>query len=116
DPSASPSHRAGVWAALVAALPGFEWRLLTHNEDGVLVGGAPVIIARRGPFRWLHALPWLLPAAPLARPGAHARVDAALCDAFASLAREQRVVGGEWSFYRADGPPPEAATLARVPG
>ncbi len=116
DPSASPSHRAGVWAALAATLPGFEWRLLTHHEDGVLVGGAPVIVSRRGPFCWLHALPWLLPGAPLARPGAHARVDAALCDAIATFAREQRVLGGEWSFYRADGPPPDPAALTRVPG
>ena len=116
DPSASPSHRAGLWQALAAVHPEFEWRLLTHHEEGALVGGAPVIVSRRGPFRWLHALPWLLPAAPLARPGAHARVDAALCDAFATLAREQRVVGGEWSFYRPDGPPPDDAALARVPG
>jgi hypothetical protein len=116
DPSASPSHRAAVWQALADVEPDFEWRLLTHHEAGVLVGGAPVILSRRGPFRWLHALPWLLPAAPLARPAAHARVDTALADAFAALAREQRVVGGTWSFYRPDGPPPEESALARVPG
>lgn len=116
DPSASPSHRAAVWEALAATLPGFEWRLLAHEEHGQLVGGAPVVISRRGPLCWLHALPWLLPAAPLARPGAHARVDAALADAFATLAREQRVLGGEWSWYRPDGPEPDAAALARVPG
>jgi hypothetical protein len=116
DPSASPSHRAGLWQALADVHPGFEWRLLAHLEQGVLVGGAPVIVSRRGPFRWLHALPWLLPAPPLAQPGAHARVDAALCDAFATLAREQRVVGGTWSFYRPNGPAPEDASLARVPG
>jgi hypothetical protein len=116
DPSASPSHRAGLWQALADVHPDFEWRLLAHHEHGALVGGAPVIVSRRGPFRWLHALPWLLPAPPLARPGAHARVDVALCDAFAALAREQRVVGGTWSFYRPVGPPAEDAALARVPG
>lgn len=116
DPSASPSHRAGLWQALADVHPGFEWRLLAHHEHGALVGGAPVIVSRRGPLRWLHALPWLLPAPPLARPGAHARVDAALCDAFATLAREQRVVGGTWSFYRPQGPSAEDAALARVPG
>jgi hypothetical protein len=116
DPSASPSHRARVGEALAAVIPEFEWRLLTHHEGGVLMGGAPVIVARRGPFRWLHALPWLLPAAPLARAGAHARVDVALCDAFAALARAEHVVGGEWAFYRPDGPPPADSALARVPG
>jgi GNAT acetyltransferase-like protein len=115
DPSASPSHRPELWEALAATIPSFEWRVLTLREDG-LVGGAPVVISRRGPFRWLHALPWLLPAAPLARPGAHARVDDALCGAFADLAHELRAVGGDWSFYRPGGPAPAAEVLARVPG
>jgi hypothetical protein len=116
DPGSSPSHRAAVWEALAATVPGFEWRLLVHHEDGLLAGGAPVILSRRGPFHWLHALPWLLPAAPLARPGAHARVELALCDAFAGLARERGVVGGTWSFYRPEGPRPAEGALARVPG
>ncbi len=116
DPSASPTHRPEFWEALVAASPAFEWRVLVLREQGVLMGGAPLVISRRGPFRWLHALPWLLPAAPLARPGEHARVDRALCTAFAELAAEQRAVGGEWSFYRPEGPAPAAETLARVPG
>jgi hypothetical protein len=116
DPSASPSHRPESWSALAAAIPGFEWRLLVHHEEGGLVAGAPLVLARRGPFRWLHALPWLLPAPPLARPGAHAAGDRAIAHAFAAFAREERVVGGEWSFYRPEGPAPEEATLASVPG
>jgi hypothetical protein len=116
DPSSSPAHRPELWAALAATIPGFEWRLLVHEDAGALVAGAPVVISRRGPFRWLHALPWLLPAAPLARAGAHAAADPELATAFAHLACEQHAVGGEWSWYRPDGPAPAAATLARVPG
>ncbi len=116
DPASSPSHQPLVWDALVAIFPGYEWRLLVHFEDGALAGGAPVMLSRRGPFRWLHALPWLLPAAPIARPGAHARCDAVLARTFANLARELRVVGGEWSFYRPGAPAPEPATLDTVPG
>jgi len=115
DPSASPSHRPELWEAVTATVPSFEWRLLTHRDRG-LAGGAPLVISRRGPFRWLHALPWLLPAAPLARPGAHAAVDDALCTAFAELAGELRAVGGEWSFYRPEGPAPERVALERIGG
>lgn len=115
DPSASPSHRPELWESIAAAIPSFEWRLLVVRERG-LVGGAPVVISRRGPFRWLHALPWLLPAPPLARVGAHRAVDEALAGAFDELARELAAVGGEWSFYRPAGPAPDAAALARVPG
>ena len=116
DPSASPSHRPEVWGCLAAAVPGFEWRLLALEEGGSLVAGAPIVIARRGPFAWLHALPWLLPAPPLASPGGHAAADAALAGAFAALARERRVVGGEWSLYRPAGPAPSEGALAGVPG
>ncbi len=116
DPSASPTHRPEFWEALVAASPAFEWRVLALRDQGVLVGGAPLVISRRGPFRWLHALPWLLPAPPLARPGDHARVDLALGVAFAELAAEQHAVGGEWSFYRPEGPTPTDMALALVPG
>ena len=115
DPSASPSHRPELWDAVTATIPSFEWRLLVHHDHG-LAGGAPVIVSRRGPFRWLHALPWLLPAPPLARPGAHAAVDDALCAAFARLAEETSAVGGEWSFYRPAGPPAAASALERIAG
>lgn len=116
DPSASPSHRPEVWSAIAAAIPGFEWRLLAHETEAGLVAGAPVVLSRRGPFRWLHALPWLLPAAPLARPGGHASADAAIARAFVALACAERVVGGEWSLYRPEGPEPSGAVLAGVPG
>ena len=116
DPSASPSHRPELWAAFAAVLPGLEWRLLALEERGTLVAGAPVMLERRGPFAWLHALPWLLPAPPLAGPGDHARADRALARALAELAREHRAVGGTWSLYRPDGPPADEAALAAVPG
>ncbi len=115
DTSASPSHRPEVWEAIAATIPSFEWRFLAHHDHG-LAGGAPVIVSRRGPFRWLHALPWLLPAPPLARPGTHAAVDDAICAAFARLAMEVRAVGGEWSFYRPDGPMAAMSALEHVPG
>jgi hypothetical protein len=116
DPSASPSHRPELWSALAAVVPGFEWRLLVLEEDGALLSGAPVILDRRGPFAWLHALPWLLPAPPLAAPGAHARAEPEIARAFAELARAERAVGGAWSFYRPEGAGPRAEVLAAVPG
>lgn len=116
DPSAAPSHRPQLWSALAAVIPGFEWRLLAYETAGRFVAGVPVVLEHRGPFRWLHALPWLLPAAPLAPPGGHAEADRALAGAFAELARTRQVVGGEWSFYRPEGPAPAAAALACVPG
>lgn len=115
DVSASPSHRPEVWEAITATIPSFEWRLIAYHDHG-LAGGAPVVVSRRGPFRWLHALPWLLPAPPIARPGAHAAVDDAVCAAFARLAEEERAVGGEWSFYRPDGPSPATGAVERVAG
>jgi len=116
DPSASPSHRPQVWAAMAAVIPGFEWRLLALDVGGRMLSGVPLVRSHRGPFQWLHALPWLLPAPPLASPGGHAAADAALARAFVDLARAQRAVGGEWSFYRPEGPAPAEAALACVPG
>lgn len=116
DPSASPSHRSAVWAAFGAAVPGLTVRVCVVEEDGRAIGGVPVMVERRAGFHWLHALPMLLPAPPLAAPGRHADVDAAAAAAFADLARETRAVGGEWSFYRPAGPEPAAAALGAVPG
>jgi GNAT superfamily N-acetyltransferase len=116
DPAASPAHRPGLWQAIAAAIPAFEWRLLVSYEGGELEAGAPVMIERRGPFRWLHALPWLLPGAPVARPGAHALADTKLAAAFAGLAREHGAVGGSWSFYRPGAPAPDAGALEQLPG
>ena len=116
DEAASPSHRPEVWSALAAALPAFEWRLLVLPGPSGPAAGTPVLIERRGPFRWLHALPWLLPGAPVACPGGHAMADAALVPAFARLARELMVVGGAWSFYRPGVPAPSPAVLDSLPG
>ncbi|MEQ1834281.1 MAG: GNAT family N-acetyltransferase [Candidatus Eisenbacteria bacterium] len=116
DRSASPSHQPLVWDAFTAALPGFEWRLLASYDAGTLVAGVPVLLERRGPFRWLHALPWMLSAAPLAQPGAHAHADRVLAPAFAELARREHVVGGEWACYRPGLEPVADDALAAVPG
>jgi hypothetical protein len=116
DPGASPGHRPALWAALAAVLPGLEVRFLAVGEGGALTGGMPVLLERRAGFHWLHALPYLLPGAPLARAGAHAAVDAAAAAALGALQRELRVVGGEWSLYRPGGPPPAAGVLEAVAG
>jgi hypothetical protein len=116
DPSASPSHRPELWAALADALPGHEPHLAVVEEGGRAIGGAPVLVERRGGMHWLHALPMLLPGAPVAVPGAHARVDAEVAALFAALARERRVVGGEWALWRPAGPPVGTAALAELGG
>lgn len=116
DPSASAAHRPETWEAFAAALPGFAPRVAVVERDGRLVGGAPVLVERRGGLHWLHALPWLLPGTPVALPGEHARVDAEVAEAFATLARELGAVGGEWSLWRPAGPPVDAAALAPLGG
>ncbi len=116
DPAAGPSHRPEVWAAFAATVPGMRAVFLAAEREGVLEGGAPALIERRGSLQWIHALPWALSGAPLARPGAHAAVDAACGSALAAVKRAQRAVGGGWSLYRPVGPPVEPATLDRVGG
>ena len=95
-------------------LPGLSVRCLAVAEGGALAGGMPVLVERRAGFHWLHALPFLLPGAPLARAGAHAAVDAAAAAGLRALQRETRAVGGEWALYRPAGPP-VAPERARVP-
>jgi len=116
DPGATPAHRPALWAALAAVLPGLEVRFLAVAAGGALVGGMPVLLERRAGFHWLHALPFMLPGAPLARPGAHAAVDAAAAVSFRALQRDLGVVGGEWSLYRPGGPLPAADVLEAVAG
>ena len=116
DPSATPAHRPLLWEAFAAALPGFSWRVIAVHEQGALLGGAPVMRTQRGVWRELHALPWMLPAAPIAQPGRIAQVDDRVAHAFAALAAEWRVCGGTWSLYRPEGPAPDAAAFAGVPG
>jgi len=116
DPGATPAHRPALWAALAGTLPGMEARFVAVGEHGFLEGGMPVLVERRAGFRWLHALPFLLPGAPLARAGGHARVDRAAAAALAALQHELGVVGGEWALYRPGGPAVCADALERVTG
>lgn len=116
DPSASPSHRPESWAAFADAFPAHELRVAVVEHEGQLLGGAPVLLERRGPFTWAYALPRMLPGTPIARPGRHVEVDLAVAGAFADLVRERGVVGGAWALYRPVGPAPAAEALARVPG
>lgn len=116
DPSASAAHRPQVWEAFAATLPGFTPRVATVERDGRTIGGLPVLVERRGGLHWLHALPMLLPGAPLALPGEHARVDAEVAAALAGLATELGVVGGEWALWRPCGPAVDAAELAALGG
>ncbi|HET7224937.1 MAG TPA: hypothetical protein VFK69_04410, partial [Candidatus Eisenbacteria bacterium] len=67
DPAAGPTHRAGLPAAIAAVLPGHRAGCVVVEDDAGLVAGAPVMVVRRGPFAWIAALPWVLPAAPLLR-------------------------------------------------
>jgi hypothetical protein len=116
DPASSGAHRPGVWAAFTAASAALESRVVVVEEQGRSIGGAALVIEQRAGFRWLHALPMLLPAAPIALPGRHAEVDLAVASAFDALAREEGIVGGEWSLNRAGGPAVRDAALAALGG
>jgi hypothetical protein len=85
------------------------------EREGRLVGGMPVVVQRRGPWQWWHALPFLLPGTPLAAPGEHEAVDRACARAINEALSEAGPVGGEWVGYRPGGPSPLAA-LETVPG
>ncbi len=112
DPAAAPSHRPELWAAYAATNPALTPRVVAVERDGRLVGGAPVLIERRAGLTWLHALPMLLTAAPLAAPGERDAVDAAVSGAFAALAAECGAVGGEWALHRAGASEADARALA----
>jgi hypothetical protein len=116
DPGATAAHRPDLWAAMATALPGLATGVLVVEDEGGLAGGAPLAIERRGGLEWLHAMPWLLPGAPLAVPGRHAAVDAAVAEGLAALQRERAAAGGEWVLYRPPGPPPDPAALERLSG
>ncbi|MBI1798634.1 MAG: GNAT family N-acetyltransferase [Candidatus Eisenbacteria bacterium] len=103
DPDATPAHRPEVWSALAAALPAMTPGVIAVEDNGRLIGGAPFVIERRAGLAWIHALPFLLPGAPLALPGQGAAVDLMVADAIATLQRELRTAGGEWACYRASG-------------
>ena len=116
DPNATPAHRPDVWHALATTLPGTTVGFIAVEDERGLAGGAPVAIERRAGLRWLHALPYALSGAPLAREGMHRVVDDAVAVALAGLQRELELVGGDWTLYRPVGPEVAAETLERAPG
>jgi len=116
DPNATAAHRPELWDALAATAPGTRVWLAACFDGARLLGGAPLAIERIAGLTRLHALPWVLPGAPLAVPGAHAEVDAAIAEALARRALEDGVIGGEWSLYRPHGPAVARDALERLPG
>lgn len=116
DPGAAPSLHPEVVRALATALPGMRAAYCLVERDGLLIGGAPAIVERRASAEWLHALPMMLSAAPLARAGEHAAVDLAVAAAFAERVRDAGMAGGEWACFRPAGTPVDEAALATVPG
>lgn len=89
---------------------------LIAEREGRAIGGMPVLVARRAGAKWLHALPMMLSAAPLAEGGLHEAVDRALAAALARRLREEAFAGGEWACYRPEGPAVAEAALALLPG
>jgi hypothetical protein len=116
DRNATAAHRPELWTVLSQIHPGWSLRFLAVERDGALLGGAPLFLDRRLGHTWIHAMPYVLPGTPLARPGCHAEVDAASGVAMGALQREVRAVGGEWSLYRPAGPDPGDATFASTSG
>lgn len=116
DPAATPAHRPELWRTLATVLPGLESRFIVVEREGAPVGGAPILIERRAGLCWLRALPFLLPAAPLARPGDALAVDEAVAHALLELQRGTRAVGGEWACYRPSGPAVAPGILDLLPG
>ena len=100
DPNASPAHRPEVALALAQVIPGMTAHFAVVEEAGRLVGGLPLCLERRATACWIHALPFVLPGAPLSRGGAREAVDLAAAEALAGLQRERGAAGGEWICYR----------------
>jgi len=114
DPNATPAHRPTLAWTLAATLGGMTPVWIAVEEGGALTGGAPVMMERRAGLQRLFAMPFMLPGAPLARAGTHARVDEAVAGAIAE--RSSGLFGGEWVLYRPEGPEPEPVAVERVPG
>jgi len=91
-------------------------RWLVVEKDERAIGGMAVVVQRRGGLHWIHALPALLPAAPLAIEGHREEVDRAAAAAVEALAADLGVVGGAWSLYRAGAPAVSADALEQVAG
>ncbi len=115
DPNATPAHRPALWRAF-ADTYGMRLAFVAARRAGALVGGAPLLIERRAGFTWLHGMPMLLPAAPLARDADREAVDVAVARGVGMLQRRLRVVGGEWSVYRPRDPAPDDTVLAACGG
>jgi hypothetical protein len=116
DRNATSGHRPELWLTLTETLGGMRLRFIAVEDRGLLLGGGAVMIERRAGFHWIHALPFMLPGAPLARAGAHGAVDAAFGAALSQLQRELRAVGGEWALYRPEGPAPDGAAVEAASG
>lgn len=116
DPDASPAHARGFVEALAAVRPGCTAAYLVAGADEAPTAGLPAVIERRAGLHWLHLLPSLLPATPLAPPGAHGAADDACACAIAAQARALGAVGGAWVIARHAAPTAAATTLERVPG
>jgi len=116
DASASVGHVPALWRALLDTLPGCALRVVGLESGGAAIAGTPLLVQRRAGFHWLHALPFLLPAAPVAAGGAHADVDARVAEGIADLQRTSAAVGGAWACYRPGAAPPDAAALGATSG
>jgi len=115
DPGSSPSHRAGVAEAFAAVLPGYAAEYLVATDADGLAGGISMCVSRLAGAEWLHAMPLMLPGAPVARPARRDAVDFALAAALAERAAAPFTAGGEWVCYR-PGAPVAAAEVERPAG
>jgi hypothetical protein len=75
-----------------------------------------VLIERRATLHWIHALPFGLPGAPLARADRFEAVDRAAAEALSGLQRELAAVGGLWTLYRPHGGDFDPAGLDAIAG
>jgi len=116
DANATPAHHPGVARAFAVTLPGMSARFLALERGDRLCGWMPVVVQRRASFHWIHALPMLLPGAPLARDADREDVDRAAARALESLAIELGAVGGSWACYRPVGPSVTEEALSALGG
>ena len=78
DPGSTAAQRAGVAAAFAAVLPGHTTEYLLAADATGLAGGMVLCVRHVAGAEWLHAMPMMLPGAPLARPGYREAVDQAI--------------------------------------
>ncbi len=115
DNNSTPAHRPGVAAAFADVFPAHRTEYLLARDASGLAGGMVISVQRMLGAEWLHAMPMLLPGAPVSRGDCREAVDAALAEAFAARAACRSVAGGEWVGYR-PGAPLAALHLDRVAG